>query len=77
MTFEATNLDAMEPADLREWADKLPDTLPSRLHTLLAGYARRKADAMDARLDGRIKWALNLEAQCEQIYFFLPPECRW
>jgi hypothetical protein len=77
MSFEATNLDAMEPAELREWAAALPDTMPGHLRSLLTSYARHKADAMEYRAGGAIVGAIVFERQCDRIYNLLPAECRW
>lgn len=68
--LDPENLDGMYPDDLREFAR----TTRSRN---LRNYACYKADAMDARIAGRIQDALNLEAHCDRIYNALPKQLRW
>ena len=62
------NLDAMDPADLREFA------VVSRN---LAEYALTKACAMELRATGDIAGAQTREAQCDAIYKSLPDWARW
>jgi hypothetical protein len=67
---EATNLDAMDPAELREFGEGEPNDN-------LRFYAFTKANAMEKRLAGEIAEAINLECECERLYAALPLNLRW
>lgn len=62
------NLDCMEAAELRRFATQM---------TYLANYARKKARAIDLRLEGNINAALGHEKDLEDIYKKLVCAYRW
>lgn len=75
--FEVENLDGViDPQELRTFADKLR-SVSGNAAKATAEYARRKAEAMEDRLLGRIQSALEIEAQCERIYGRLPEWAKW
>ena len=71
------NLDGMWPDDLREWAERQGGANTTGAVRTLVNYALAKADAMEARVAGRINDALRLEARCDALYDSLPARCRW
>jgi hypothetical protein len=68
MNFEPTNLDALSTTELRQIR---------MVFRQLAYYSDVKANAQDARLNGRIAQAKTLEQTCEAIYQQLPKWARW
>jgi hypothetical protein len=70
------NLDAMEPAALRAFADRMTATRDI-IGNRLGMYARIKARAIQARQEGLIAMALSLESRCDALYRALPGRARW
>lgn len=68
MSFDPVNLDHLSSNELRQ--------LYAVFHQL-AYYCEEKADAQDARLNGRILKAQEHERACENIYQQLPVWARW
>lgn len=56
------------------------ETEPVQAYRVLQGlcaYVRSKRSAMTHRSNGRIRIAMALEAQCEDVYQTLPQGARW
>lgn len=71
---EPINLDGfMDTLDLL----KTVSNVKGRGARLYRHYARYKVNAMRARLNGDIDYALKQEQTCERIYNRLPAKLRW
>lgn len=66
--MEPINLDALTP-------EELADT--ERALLFYWQYAELKLLAMQRRLAGKIKDALEIESRCELIYKAMPSEIKW
>lgn len=91
MRNNAPNFDVMSAPDLRLFAQsygsksrkKAADIFPDKPKGFIraarncAHYAYNKATAIDCRLRGEIKVALEYEAICDRIYKDLPAWARW
>lgn len=71
---EAINLDGfIDPAEMIQAATAVSGTGCR----LLREYAIYKAQAMQARRDGRIATAITWENLCERAYSRLPEDLKW
>lgn len=68
LDMEGMNLDTMDAHDLRG---------AGAAFSLLSQYAFTKANAVQAREDGRITEALRAEEACDRLYQALPEWARW
>ena len=71
MTIEPINLDAMEADDLVILGNDDTQPLAYRL------YAKKKAQAMTARLAGQLALAIRCELSCDHIYSTMHELWRW
>ncbi len=70
------NLDGFfDPADLIEHGHKVRD-IPDCPRAYVS-YCFTKANAMLARIEGRIATALELEKNCDKLYARIPADWKW